>query len=162
MRIIFILVLIAAIALIGYGQTNKEDAAIQAIVKKMVTAQTEFDVKTLDAIFASDYIEISPVGEFDPRDKVLSFYKPESKPDPSKMTASTEITDWSIRNYGNFAVAIARFNYTVTMEGKPVPPRSMRTMAVLRKEKGDWKIASVQYTGIRPPRPDILEKKSGL
>jgi len=162
MRTISTIAIVTIFAAVGFAQTNKEDTAIQAVVKRMVTAQSAYDAKTLDAIFASDYIEISPVGEFDPRDKVLGFYKPEVKPDPSKMTASTEITDWSIRNYGGFAVAIARFNYSVTMEGKPVPPRSMRAMAVLRKEKGDWKIASVQYTGIRQSQPSILDKKSGL
>ena len=161
MRTISTIAFVTILTAIGFAQTNKDEAAIQAVVKRMVTAQTAYDAKTLDAIFASDYIEISPVGEFDPRDKVLCFYKPEVKPDPSKMTASTEITDWSIRSYGGFAVAIARFNYSVTMEGKPLPPRSMRAMAVLRKEKGNWKIASVQYTGIRPARPDILDKKSG-
>jgi len=47
---------------------------------------------------------------------------------------------------------IVRLNYTFTSDGKTLPPRSMRAMIVCRKEKGAWKIASAQYTGIRPPQ----------
>jgi uncharacterized protein (TIGR02246 family) len=150
MQIKLVFILIAFFAMSAAAQTNKDEAAIQAVIQNLVTAQTEYDPKALDAIFTSDYIEISPAGEFDPRDKVLGFYKPELKPDPSKMTAMVEVTDYSIRSYGNFAIAIARFNYSMTAEGKPLPPRSIRATIVLKKEKADWKIASVQYTGIRP------------
>ena len=119
----------------------------------MTDAQIAYDPGTLDKIFTSDYIEISPLGEFDPREKVLGFYKPEEKPDASRMSVSLEVTDFSIRNYGSFAVVIAQFNYSTVMEGKPMPPRKLRATIVCRKEKGDWKIASAQYTGIRPPQP---------
>jgi hypothetical protein len=34
-----------------------------------------------------------------------------------------------------------------------MPPRKMMLTAVCRKERGTWKIASSQYTGIRPPAP---------
>ena len=153
MRIKLTFVLIAVFAVTAAAQTGKDNTAIQSVIKKLVTAQTDYDPKTLDSIFTSDYVEISPVGEFDPRDKVLGYYKPDLKPDPTKMTAAVDVTDYSIREYGNFAIAIARFNYAMTAEGKPLPPRSMRATFVLRKEKGEWKIASAHYTGIRPPAP---------
>lgn len=153
MQIKLVFILIAVFAMSAFAQASKDGSAIQAVIQKLVTAQTEYDAKTLDVIFASDYIEISPAGEFDPRDKVLGFYKPELRPDPSKMTATVDVTDYSIRSYGNFAVTIARFNYSMTSEGKPLPPRSIRATIVLKKEKADWKIASAQYTGIRPAAP---------
>ena len=153
MRITLISILIAIFAINAFAQTNKDDAAIQSVVQKLVTAQTQYDPKTLDAIFTSDYIEISPLGEFDPRDKVLGFYGPDQKPDPTKMTATVEVTDYSIRSYGSFAIAIARFNYSMNSDGKPLPPRSIRATIVLRKDKADWKIASAHYTGIRPTAP---------
>ena len=118
----------------------------------MTDAQGNYDANALDKVFAADYIEISPVGEFDPREKVLGFYKPELKPPADKMSAALETTDYSIRSDGKFAIVIARLNYSITSDGKQLPPRSMRTMIVCRKEKGAWKIASAQYTGIRPPQ----------
>ena len=117
----------------------------------MTDAQGNYDANGLDKIFTADYIEISPIGEFDPREKVLGFYKPELKPPVDKMSTTLEMTDYSIRNYGKFAIVIARLNYTITSDGKQLPPRSMRVTTVCRKEKGAWKIASAQYTGIRPP-----------
>lgn len=117
----------------------------------MTDAQQNYDAAALDKILTADYIEISPVGEFDPREKVLGFYKPELKPPAGKISASTELTEFSIRNYGKFAVVITKINYTIVSEGKMLPPRSMRATLVCRNEKGGWKIASAQYTGIRPP-----------
>jgi len=52
-----------------------------------------------------------------------------------------------------FAVAIVRLNYAIKVEGKPLPPRSMRATYVMRKDGKTWKIASAQYTGIRPLPP---------
>ncbi len=131
---------------------SKDDDALKSLVKQMTDAQSNYQPDALDKIFTADYIEISPVGEFDPREKVLGFYKPELKPPADKMSTALETTDYSIRNYGKFAIIIARLNYTITSDGKQLPPRSMRAMIVARKEKGAWKIASAQYTGIRPPQ----------
>ena len=128
---------------------SKEDEALKSLVKQFTGAQTNYDAATLDKLFTADYIEISPLGEFDPREKVLGFYKPELKPPAEKMSATTEATDFSIRVYKNFAVVITRLNYAITSDGKPLPPRSIRATIVCKKEKGAWKIASAQYTGIR-------------
>lgn len=149
---IFFLLFVFSCSL-AFAQTQgREDAKLTALVKQMTDAQMSYDPRALDKIFAADYIEISPAGEFDPREKVLGFYKPEAKPDPSKMTATVEATDFSIRHYDKFAIVITRLNYTRTVEGRTLPPISMRATIVCRKEKGEWKIASAQYTGIRPPQ----------
>jgi uncharacterized protein (TIGR02246 family) len=150
LKVFIFLLLLSSVS--AFAQT-KDDAALKSLVKQFTDAQQNYDANTLDKIFTPDYIEISPVGEFDPREKVLGFYKPELKPPVDKMTASTEATDFSIRVYDKFAVVIARLNYTITSDGKPLPPRSMRATIVCKKEKGAWKIASAQYTGIRPPQP---------
>ncbi len=128
---------------------SKETDALKSLVKQMTDAQTNYDANALDKILTADYIEISPIGEFDPREKVLGFYKPELKPPADKMSATKELTDFSIRNYDKFAVVIVRLNYTITSDGKQLPPRSIRATIFCRKEKGAWKIASAQYTGIR-------------
>ena len=139
-------------ALQGFAQT-KDEAELTKLVNKMVAAQMNYDAATLDAVFTADYIEISPVGEFDPRDKVLGFYKPELKPDPAKVSTKSEASEGSIRVRDKSAVVILRLDYTITADGKTMPPCGMRVMLVCAKEKGVWKIASAQYTGIRPPQP---------
>ncbi|MBP6004156.1 MAG: nuclear transport factor 2 family protein [Pyrinomonadaceae bacterium] len=156
-KIVILLAIIAATSQVLLAQfSNKDDGALRSIVDRMVRAQTEYDAKTLDSILTADYIEISPVGEFDPREKVLGFYTPEAKAAATGVKATVEVTEHSIRNYGKFAVVIARLNYTMTASGKPLPPRSIRTTYVLRKDGKTWKIASAHYTGIRPqqaPKP---------
>lgn len=135
------------------AQSNKSDAAITGLIRKMSDAQTSYDQKALDSIFTTDFVEISPVGEYDDRSKVLSFYTPEAKAAQSKISSTVEVSEVTIRHYDNVAVAIAKFTYNIKNDGQSLPPRSMRVTIVCRKEKGEWKIASTQYTGIRPPAP---------
>lgn len=132
---------------------SKDDATLKQLVGQLADAQMKYDATALDRLFTADYIEISPLGEFDTRDKVLGFYKPELKPDPAKVSTSSEMSEWSIRVRDKSAVVIVRFDYTITAEGKTLPPRGMRAMFVCAKEKGVWKIASAQYTGIRAAAP---------
>jgi len=129
---------------------NKDEATFKSLITQMTNAQIAYDAATLDKIFTADYIEISPVGEFDPRDKVLSFYTPKAKAEAGNMSASLEVTDYSVRSYDKFAIVICKFTYAMSMDGKPMAPRSIRVTTVLKKEKDRWKIASAQYTGIRP------------
>ena len=150
-RILFFAFVLFLTSSFAFAQTKDEDA-LKSLVKQMTEAQQNYQPDVLDKIFTPDYIEISPAGEFDPREKVLGFYKPELKPPAEKMTATVEATDFSIRVYDKFAVVIARLNYTITSDGKTLPPRSIRATIVCKKEKGAWKIASAQYTGIRPPQ----------
>ncbi|HEY0458375.1 MAG TPA: nuclear transport factor 2 family protein [Pyrinomonadaceae bacterium] len=144
-----VFVFLLLLSSVSVSSQTKADDALKSLVKQFTEAQTAYDAVALDKILTADYIEISPAGEFDPREKVLGFYKPELKPPADKMTATTETTDFSIRVYDKFAVVIARFNYTIVSEGKQLPPRSIRATIVCRKEKTAWKIASAQYTGIR-------------
>jgi ketosteroid isomerase-like protein len=144
--LIFILILSGVSV---FGQ-SKDEASLKSLINEMTAAQQEYNPDKLDKILTDDYIEISPVGEFDPREKVLGFYKPELKPPTVKFSGTTEVDEFSIRNFGKFAVVIARLNYNLISNGKALPPRSMRATYVCKKVKGNWKIASAQYTGIRP------------
>jgi hypothetical protein len=140
---------------------NKQDSdkqALTGLVQQMVNAQTTFDTSTLEKIYAVDFIEISPVGEVDPREKTIGFYKPEANPDRDKMKAIVTSDEFSIRTYDNFAIVIARITFAQTgSEPTTRPPFSLRVTLVCRKEKGSWKINSAQYTGIRPPRPQPVK-----
>lgn len=153
-KILFFLVAVFAATTQSFSQSHsKDETAFKSLIKQMTDAQMAYDAAALDKIFTSDYIEVSPAGEFDPRAKVLGFYTPKAKADAGNISTSLEVTDYSIRSYDNFAIAIVRLNYTLINEGKSLPPRSMRAMVIFRKERGLWKIASAQFTGIRPSQP---------
>ena len=151
---IFIAILISFSANVSVSNAQSNaDGLLKNLINQMINAQTAYDAKTLDDILTGDYIEISPLGELDPRDKVLGFYSLEAKAAAASVKASVDATEHSIRNYGKFAVVIVRLNYSMSAGGKQLPPRSIRATFVMKKEKDAWKIASAQYTGIRPPQP---------
>ncbi len=148
--LLFLLILFAAFT--AAAQNNaKDEAALKTLVDQLTTAQAEYDPAALDRIFTADYIEISPAGEFDPREKVLTFYTPEWKAKSGGMTINIEEKYPSIRIYGPTAVVITEMVYTLTKDGQTRPGPKIMATIVARKEKGGWKIASAQYTGIRPP-----------
>ncbi len=53
------------------AQTPRPQVFIEVLLTAFVEAQRTFDVRQLDDVLAPDYVEISPAGEVDPRDKVL-------------------------------------------------------------------------------------------
>jgi ketosteroid isomerase-like protein len=130
--------------------SQNDEAALQSLIGRLVAAQTSYDAVALDRLLTSDYTEVSPVGEVDPREKVLSFYQATNKPAADKMTASIAPSEFSIRQFDTVAVVITRLTTTMTVDGKSQPPRSLRATFVCRKVSSGWQIASAQYTGIRP------------
>ncbi|MBV6495664.1 MAG: hypothetical protein JFAIHJKO_00777 [Pyrinomonadaceae bacterium] len=150
-RLLFLSAMVLMLSVTAFSQAeSKSDVELKALVQRMADAQMAFDVKGLDAILTQDYIEISPLGEFDPRDKVLGFYKPEMAPPGGKMPGNLSFSEYSIRVNGKSAIVIVKETLSMTVDGKAVPPRDLRVMLVCRRENGAWKVASAQYTGIRP------------
>lgn len=151
-RLLLLSVLLIASAILVSAQSNfKDEAALKQLVDRLTTAQTEYDPAALDKLFTADYIEISPAGEFDPRAKVLTFYTPDAKAKMAGISVSVEKTYPSIRVYGDVAVVIVEMTYKMSKDGAHRPGPKMMATIVTRKEKGTWKIASAQYTGVRPP-----------
>lgn len=137
---------------------GKDEQALTALVRQMTDAQSKFDPTTLDRIYTSDFIEISPIGEVDTREETIGFYKPEANPDRAKVSPIVTTDEFSVRTYDDFAVVIARITFTQAgSEPSSRPPFSLRATLVCRKEKGAWKIGSAQYTGIRPARPQQVK-----
>lgn len=161
MKIKLIILSVAVIALFSAApaqQTGKNDETLRSLIKRMTDTQLAWDAAGLDALFTPDYIEISQLGEFDPREKVLGFYKPELKPPAGAVPGSMDQSEFSIRDYGRYAVVIVKLSFAAVIDGKPAPPRSMRGTFVCTQENGKWKIASAQYTGIRTPPPPPPQK----
>lgn len=151
MKLTIFLFLLLVLCVSTFAQT-KSDGVLKSLVNKMLDAQINFQPDTLNKILTADYIEISPAGEFDPREKVLGFYKPELKLSTDKTMVKVEAAEFSIREYKDFAIVITRLNYTIKHEEDPPAMLYIRATIICRKEDSDWKIASAQYTRIAPPR----------
>lgn len=151
-RSIFLFALIAFGSLAATAQNDADTTALKAVIDRMTAAQIAYDADALDRVYTADFIEISPMGEFDIREKVLSFYKPDQKASSGGVNVDIAKDYRSVRTYGSTAVVIVEFTYTMSKDGKSMPPQKMMVTIVGRKERGNWKVASAQYTGIRPPK----------
>jgi ketosteroid isomerase-like protein len=149
MKSTFLTTLLAATVVAApVAQSNTENA-IASVVQGLVAAQASFDVASLDRLLAPEYVEISPVGEVDPRAKVLSFYTPDKKAAAGPVP-KVELDEVSTRIFGDTAVTIGRVSFTPP--GAPLPAGRMRVVFVLRAAAGQWRLVSSQYTPIREKR----------
>jgi ketosteroid isomerase-like protein len=140
--IVFALSVFAATAV---AQSNAE-ADIKQLLTEFVEAQRSFDLPKIDASLAPDYIEISPLGEVDPRSKVLSFYAPDKKVSDTPIAT---LDEFNTRVYGTTAITIARLTYQMKATNGGTTSRSMRCVFVTRSVDGKWKISSSQFTPMR-------------
>jgi uncharacterized protein (TIGR02246 family) len=142
-------ILLAATIVAAPGAQSNAENAIASVVQGLVAAQASFDVASLDRLLAPDYVEISPVGEVDPRAKVLSFYTSDKKAAAGPVP-KVELDEVSTRVFGDTAVTIGRVSFTPP--GAPQPAGRMRAVFVLRAAAGQWRLVSSQYTPIREKR----------
>lgn len=146
--------LLPAIAAAG----DPAEAALLQRANALVAAQLAFDQPALEALLAKDYLEVSPVGDVDTRDEVIGFYSAEAKAKAAAGPTPIDavLDDVQLRVEGDAATLIAR--ETIRMPS-PEGPRAiaMRVQFQFRLVDGQWRIATTQYTGIRPParsKPD--------
>jgi len=151
-RIGFLLLSLACLLTQPAGaQTGKSAAAdVVAVVQQLADAQRTFDQAALERLLAPDYIEVSPVGDVDQRAKVIGFYSAEAKAKAPPVSSIT-IDEADARVYDDHAVVIARQTMNINSGGANRPV-VMRTTSHLRKINDAWRISSMQYTGVRPPK----------
>lgn len=153
MKRIFLIGLIAGIFTIsGFAQSKQESEVIN-IAKQAVEAQQNYDSATLEKLYATDYIEISPKGEIDPREKAIGFYKVADVEKEKARTPKYILDDFKVRHYGKFAIIISRFSIASKTSTERPPSNVGLVLYSLRKEKGAWKIYSAQFTPFPPPSP---------
>ena len=108
----------------------QQSITIVQLVEAFTKAQHDFDQAQLRALTADDYVEISPIGEVDPRDKMLGFY------DPAKRSRAVDDHGrQSVRMIGrDAAIAVTGFLFRADERG----PRmvSIRAVFVARREHG--------------------------
>jgi hypothetical protein len=115
-----------------------------ALIQTYNEATRTFRPDLLEAVFAPDYTEVSPVGEVDERAKVIRFY-------PAGQTTNLKairLEEPLVRRYGDIAVVIGKTVFE-TQRGS----MALRTTFVCRRQKKRWWLVSSQFTGIRPPVP---------
>jgi len=131
----------------GAAAAPDASPALVELVQRHAEAQRDFDQATLKTVTADNYVEVSPAGEMDSREKMLSFYAPEQK----RPSPQLQVTEPMVRVLGDTAVVLAKLTYTMGAEGQ-ARSFAMRASYVAQLKEGKWKLVSAQYTGIRPPK----------
>ena len=125
---------------------NPSDAALD-VVRRHVEAQRTFDVTAIKALTADNYVEVSPIGELDSREKMLGFYAVDKKSESPAIQVEDAVTRLS----GDTAIVVAKLAYSMTAGGQP-RSFAMRATFVAQKSNGSWKLLSAHYTAIRPAK----------
>ncbi|MGO4892481.1 nuclear transport factor 2 family protein [Flavobacterium sp. W21_SRS_FM6] len=130
----------------SHAATNNSEDEFHLLVSKLVTAQRHFDNQALAELLHPDYVEISPAGEVDHRDKVLGFYDQSNKV-KGKNSPQIELSELVANTVDNYAFIRVRETFIT-----PNSERSfaMRVSFALTKIDGNWLFYNAQYTGIRP------------
>lgn len=125
-----------------------DGSAIVQLVRQHLLAQRNFDQPALMTLTTDDYVEVSPLGEVDDREKMLGFYNADKK------TAAPLVTldEPTVRVTGDHAVLIGKLAMQVTAGGQS-RDIAMRATYVAQKDQAQWKLLSVHYAPIMPKRP---------
>ena len=124
--------------------TPAAETSAAQLAQDYVRATSGFDQALLQQILAPDYQEISPVGEVDARDKVISFYPAAAKAKAPPVTPV--LSELTSRVYGE-ALVISTGKLTYSFAGTP-HSRSMRVQFVSALQQNRWQLVSAQFTGI--------------
>lgn len=139
--------LLGSLVAVGGANAAPSDTELVALVQRHAQAQSNFDQATLKATTAENFVEISPVGEVDKREKMLSFYAPEKK----RPSPQLRVDEPAVRVFGDTAVVSARLSYSLNQDGD-ARTFAMRAGYVARFVDNQWLLVSAQYTGIRSPK----------
>lgn len=115
------------------------------MVGAFTKAQHDFDQAQLRALTADSYVEISPLGEVDPRGRMIGFYDPAKKGEAPAIT----LGDSSVRMIGrDAAIIITMISYLVQAKEGPRTV-AMWVVFVAQRDRPAWTLVSAQYTPVR-------------
>lgn len=142
---------VATLALLMSQSAPSQTHPVESVLRQFIQATLDYDVAKLETLIDPEFIEISPIGEVDPHDVFLGYYKvPVEQRGPKPRSFSLE--ELIVRNPSpDTCVAIYRQKLVLGTEEKPME-MAIRVTSVLKKSKDTWRLYSNQYTGIRAKR----------
>ena len=146
--VIVLLLLASSFAAAQASKSGALERQFIALQRAQDDAEGKKDIDALDRIFSDNFIFVAANGSIHDKKKFLEEIKSDTEPATTEPTPGYE--DFKVRSYGNTAVA----NYLLVAtgkdkEGKPVVSR-YRMSAVWVKQKGNWRLANIHATRVRP------------
>jgi len=122
---------------------GSDAAAVTELVRKFLDAQSRHDVPALRSLTAEQFVEISPLGEVDPRDRMLGFYVGDASPTRPVIA----VDEREVRIFGDSAIVTIKLSFNAGGQA-----RSLRAGFVAHRNGATWKLVSAQHTPMRPAR----------
>ena len=120
----------------------------QRTLQQFADAALRYDLATMRKLTHPQYIEISPVGEVDDREKLINSYDiPEGKRPPTPSEARLE--EVIVRYVKKDVAHIICREDLVFARGEKSMTMSLRLTAILTRDNEGWKLYSQHYTPIR-------------
>ena len=129
---------ILLLSIYSVNAQSKNDQSVRDVLAKITNAMKKHDLKTLDGIYANDFVFVNGKGKkFDKKERLETL---KSTPAPDEFAFSNE----KIRVYGNVAVV----NAEVKVRTKGVDPVHDYVTLVFNKVNGQWREISAQGTDV--------------
>lgn len=125
---------------------SSSDAQVRATLESYVKAVVQYDVPELDRLFDQSYLEVSPLGEVDQREKVLGFYRVPA--DQRGPTPNAYSIDELLVRYPAKDVSVAVFREDIAVGDHKM---SFRFTTLLKQSTNGWRLVSNHVNGIRKP-----------
>ena len=121
------------------------DVPLVELLDAFTKAQREYDPVALTRLTTNDYLEVSPVGDVDTREEMLSFYAPEKK----RVSPMITISERVVRRDREEAIVVVKLSFTALGPDEATRAVAMRASFFARRTRGVWRIAAAHYTPIR-------------
>jgi hypothetical protein len=121
-----------------------DEADIRSAIEQFLRAEREYDRASLEKLTAAAYVEVSPLGETDPRDRFLGFYDAAQKQDAPTMRIAYE----HVNIFGTTAAVLVTLSYDFAGRS-----RQVRASYVLHRYTSGWKFVAAQFTGVQTKAP---------
>ncbi|HEY8545441.1 MAG TPA: nuclear transport factor 2 family protein [Acidimicrobiales bacterium] len=112
-----------------------------AFLDSWAAAEQAGDATATDQLLTDDFVGIGPVGFVLPKPAWLARYENGLRYD------RLDLSEVETRQYGDTAVATARWNAHGTAMGHPIPEATRATLIATRRD-GDWKLAGIHFSFI--------------
>jgi hypothetical protein len=128
--------------------SDSDAASLVKVIEAFGAAQGSFDQAALTRLTTTDYVEVSPIGDVDLRDRMIGFYAPDKK----RPAPTIVVSDPLVRNGTGGTLVIVRLAFRAPGAAADARLMEMRGSFLLRRIGSEWKIAFAQYTPRRPSR----------
>jgi len=146
------LVIAATTLLIGQSKaqnagapSGKTEEEIRELHNKLIQAQLNSDIATLDRLWADDHIFTNPLGLVQTKAQRLAEIK-----SGGRKLELFKITDVKVRVYGDTAVVTSRAIIKGQRQGQDISGQ-FRGIDVYVKKQGSWQVVAAQATRIAQP-----------